>query len=57
MEKFKELKELLTTLEEDASKFYDKKNKTAGVRVRKGMQDIKVLAQNIRNEISDLKNQ
>ena len=56
MEKFNDLKKLLTTLEEDATKFYDKKNKTAGVRIRKGMQEIKVIAQDIRNEISEIKN-
>ena len=56
MDKFNELKKLVTTLEEDASKFYEKNNKTAGVRVRKGMQEIKAIAQGIRNEVSDIKN-
>ena len=57
MEKFNDLKKLVSNLEEDASKFYDKNNKTTGVRIRKGMQEIKALAQNIRNEISEIKNQ
>ncbi len=56
MEKFNELKNLVTILEEDASKFYDKNNKTAGVRVRKAMQEIKAIAQDIRNEVSEIKN-
>ncbi len=56
MEKFNELKKLVVTIEEDASKFYEKNNKTAGVRVRKGMQELKALAQSIRNEVSDIKN-
>ena len=56
MDKFNELKKLVTTLEEDASKFYEKNNKTAGVRVRKGMQEIKAIAQGIRNEVSEIKN-
>jgi hypothetical protein len=36
MENFNELKETLLALEEDATKFYDKSNKAAGVRLRKG---------------------
>lgn len=56
MDKFNELKKLVSTLEEDVTKFYDKNNKTAGVRIRKGMQEIKAKAQDIRNEISDIKN-
>jgi hypothetical protein len=55
MENFNELKETLLALEEDATKFYDKSNKAAGVRLRKGLQDIKSLAQAIRQDVS-LKN-
>jgi hypothetical protein len=52
MEKFKELKETLLTLEEDVIKFYEKSNKAAGVRLRKGLQDIKSLSQVIRQDVS-----
>jgi hypothetical protein len=52
MENFNELKETLLALEEDATKFYDKSNKAAGVRLRKGLQDIKSLAQAIRLDVS-----
>jgi hypothetical protein len=55
MGNFNELKETLLALEEDATKFYDKSNKAAGVRLRKGLQDIKSLAQAIRQDVS-LKN-
>lgn len=55
MENFNELKETLLGLEEDVTKFYDKSNKAAGVRLRKGLQDIKSLAQAIRQDVS-LKN-
>jgi hypothetical protein len=55
MEKFNELKETLLALEEDAVKFYDKGNKAAGVRLRKGLQDIKSMSQVIRQDVS-LKN-
>ena len=53
MEKFNELKTLVANLEEDATKFYEKDNKAAGVRLRKGLQDIKSLAQELRLEVSD----
>jgi hypothetical protein len=52
MENFNELKNTLLAIEEDAAKFYDKGNKAAGVRLRKGLQDIKSLAQLIRQDVS-----
>lgn len=56
MAQFEQLKDLVLSLEDDFSKFYDKGNKAAGTRVRKGMQDLKVLAQDIRKEVQDQKN-
>ncbi|MBB5639341.1 hypothetical protein HDF26_000019 [Pedobacter cryoconitis] len=56
MKKFEELKKLVTTLEADADKFYNKANSAAGTRVRKGMQDLKNIAQAIRLEIQETKN-
>jgi len=44
-------------LEGDFEKFYEKKNQAAGTRVRKGMQDLKNFAQDIRKEVQDIKNQ
>jgi len=55
-ERFTELKDLITGLEGDADKFYNKGNSAAGTRVRKGLQDIKNLAQSIRLEIQEAKN-
>jgi hypothetical protein len=52
MENFNELKETLLALEEDAIKFYEKNNKAAGVRLRKGLQDIKTMSQTIRQDVS-----
>jgi hypothetical protein len=52
MENFNELKQTLLALEEDATKFYEKSNKAAGVRLRKGLQDIKALSQSIRQDVS-----
>jgi hypothetical protein len=56
MEKFNQLKELIASIEADADKFYNKGSKAAGTRVRGGMQEIKTLAQEIRNEVTALKN-
>ncbi len=44
------------SLESDFEKFYDKNNAAAGTRVRKGMQDLKNMAQDIRKEVQDAKN-
>lgn len=56
MEKYQAIKELVLSLEEDFSKFYEKKNSAAGTRVRKGMQDLKTHAQDIRIEVQNMKN-
>lgn len=53
MELFNELKALVAGLEEDATKFYEKNNKAAGVRLRKGLQDIKSMAQALRVDVSE----
>ena len=47
---------MIDSLEADADKFYNKGNSAAGTRVRKGMQDLKNLAQAIRLEVQDSKN-
>ena len=56
MEKFTKLKELLASVEADAEKFYSAGNSAAGTRVRKAMQDLKVIAQDIRAEVTEKKN-
>lgn len=56
MKRFEELKSMVEALEGDFEKFYDKKNNAAGTRVRKGMQEMKNLAQEIRLEVQDIKN-
>ncbi len=57
MKRYEDLKNLVVALESDFEKFYDKKNQAAGTRVRKGMQDLKNLAQDIRVEVQDIKNE
>ncbi len=56
MSRFSEVKDLVMSLEGDFEKFYDKGNQAAGTRVRKGMQELKNLAQEIRTEVQDKKN-
>ena len=53
------LEQLITLLEEtrvDHEKFFNGGNNAAGTRVRKAMQEVKVLAQEIRVEVQDTKN-
>lgn len=56
MDNYNKLKELIISLDADAIKFYEQGNAAAGTRVRKGLQEIKALAQEIRNEVTVLKN-
>ncbi len=56
MKNFNQLKDLLASIEGDADKFFNNGNAAAGTRVRKGLQEIKTLAQEIRNEITAAKN-
>jgi len=56
MSKFSELQSIVNDMEGDFQKFYDKGNQAAGTRVRKGMQNLKNLAQNIRVEVQSIKN-
>lgn len=55
MSRYTELQELLASFEKDFEKFYDKGNKSAGTRVRKAMNDLKRLAQDIRKEVQEMK--
>lgn len=52
MSRYDELSNLVNDLGPDFAKFYDKGNKAAGTRVRKGMQTIKGLAQEVRVAVS-----
>ena len=55
MEKFEQIKNLILGLEDDFDKFYDKSNQAAGTRVRKGMQDLKNIAEEIRVDVQEMK--
>ena len=56
MKKFEELKALLASAEKDATAFYEKNNKPAWTRLRVALQNAKVLAQDVRNEVTAKKN-
>jgi len=56
MNRFEQIKELVASLEGDFVKFYEKGNKAAATRVRKGMQQLKNVAQEVRKEVLDAKN-
>jgi hypothetical protein len=55
MSRFQELTDLVASFEKDFEKFYEKENKAAGVRVRKHMQTLRKLAQDIRDEVQTKK--
>lgn len=56
MKRFDQVRDLVLSLEGDFEKFYDKGNSAAGTRVRKGMQELKNLSQEVRVEVQDIKN-
>jgi hypothetical protein len=56
MEKFNEIKTIVESVSSDVEKFYVKGNKAAAVRIRKAMQDIKNLAQELRLHVQETKN-
>ena len=53
-ESLQKLMELAQSLEEDNRKFYGGNN-AAGTRLRKGLQEVKKLAQDMRNEVTATK--
>ena len=55
-DRFNQLQDFVNGLERDFQQFYEKGNKAAGTRVRKGMQELKKMAQDIRSEVQDRKN-
>lgn len=56
MEEYEKLKSLVLGIEEDIKKA-EGGNKSAGVRVRKTMQEVKQIAQTIRNRILEIREQ
>jgi hypothetical protein len=56
MVNFEKVKEVIAVAEADAASFYEKGNKAAGTRLRNAMQQLKVLATDIRKEVTEKKN-
>ncbi|SDP97208.1 Histone H1-like protein Hc1 [Mucilaginibacter sp. OK268] len=56
MEKFKSVKDLVASVGSDVVSFYEKGNKAAGTRLRNAMQQLKVIATDIRKEVTEKKN-
>lgn len=54
--RFEQLQTLLDGAKDDFQKFYENDNQAAGTRVRKAMQELKTLAQDIRVEVQEIKN-
>ena len=56
MEKLQELNTLLETAEKEGQAFYEKNNKAAGTRLRNALQQIKVIATDLRKDVTEKKN-
>jgi len=55
MNKYQDLVNAVRELETDFQKFYDRGQAAAGTRVRKGLSDLRKLAQEIRKDVQDVK--
>jgi len=56
MKAYEKLVETLQNTDKDVYKFYEKGNSSAGTRIRKAMQEVKRLAQELRVDIQNVKN-
>ncbi len=56
MNRLEQLRTMVSELEPEMDKFYEKGNKAAGTRARKHLQELKKVAQEVRLEIQDMKN-
>jgi Histone H1-like protein Hc1 len=57
MNKYNDLLNAVQSLEVDFQKFYERGQAAAGTRVRKGLSDLRKLAQEVRKDIQDVKAQ
>lgn len=55
MQKFEELVQAVKNLETDFVKFYEKEQAAAGTRLRKGLGDLRKLAQDLRQDVQNVK--
>lgn len=54
-EKYNELLKFVQSLEADVHKFSEKGQAAAGTRLRKGLSELKKLAQDMRNQVQEIK--
>jgi len=57
MDNYRDLMKAVQDLEVDFQKFYEKGQAAAGTRLRKGLSDLRKLAQNVRKDVQDVKAQ
>jgi ABC-type Zn uptake system ZnuABC Zn-binding protein ZnuA len=57
MNRYEDLMQAVRNLQTDFEKFFEKGQAAAGTRVRKGLSDLRKLAQEVRKEIQDVKAQ
>ncbi|MCE1187645.1 MAG: histone H1 [Ignavibacteria bacterium] len=55
MDKYQQLLDFVQSLQPDFAKFYEKSQAAAGTRLRKGLSELKKMAQDIRNDVQDVK--
>jgi hypothetical protein len=55
MNRYEELQALIRTFEADFTKFYDRGNKEAGIRLRKHMQTLRKFSKNVREDVQEQK--
>ena len=51
MDNYDALRDLVLSLEKDVNEVFNKENKSASIRVRKRLQEVKTLAQNLRVDV------
>ena len=56
MNRYQEFQDVVTAMQADFEKFYEKGVAAAGTRVRKHCQELAVLCKEIRKDVSDVKN-
>lgn len=55
MSKFEDLIQAVQNLHTDFEKFYEKGQAAAGTRLRKGLSELRKLAQDVRKDVQDVK--
>ena len=54
--RYQDFTKIVTEMEGDFAKFYEKENNAAGTRVRKALQELAKLCKEVRNDVTAVKN-